>query len=265
MRRDRRMFFCTRDNLRVLHLTRVLRPAANRRSAAAALKTLAAPRGVVSARWLRGTRRSQNPWRSQNLSRVPEESACSASSACSAFCREPPEERQGAAGLLSRRARIVRTTKPEQIALAASTRRPSRKSPDTSCTHPIRYGPTKPPRFPTELIKRDSRRRAVAAQERRGQRPERWRRAVEPDRTERQRREREGWHGRERARREAHGGNDRARGDVQPPLARPIGVRGDRDHADRGDEKRHGGHRPTARSDAPDNRLTICGRKKLKP
>src|SRR5438552_986495 len=41
---------------------------------------------------------------------------------------------------------------PEQIALAASTRNPIRKSPDAPCIHPMRYGPTKPPRFPTELI-----------------------------------------------------------------------------------------------------------------
>src|SRR5262245_55235232 len=47
----------------------------------------------------------------------------------------------------------VSTTSPEQIALAASARSPRRKSPDALCSHPIRYGPTKPPRLPTELMR----------------------------------------------------------------------------------------------------------------
>src|SRR5439155_6842919 len=41
---------------------------------------------------------------------------------------------------------------PEHTALTASVRRPRRKSPDAPCIQPITYGPTKPPRLPTELI-----------------------------------------------------------------------------------------------------------------
>ncbi len=40
----------------------------------------------------------------------------------------------------------------DSIAAAARRRTPMRKSPDTSCSHPMTYGPAKPPRFPNALM-----------------------------------------------------------------------------------------------------------------